>query len=144
MTKTEIPNSIPISLSLSGIALGRDGGAIQQMFWPFFFGTGGRIGSGTQWFPWVHVDDVAGIYTHAVEHENVSGVLNAVAPEAVNNSEFTSAFAKAMSRPALFPVPSFSLNMVFGSERAKILLDGQKVVPKRTLESGYEFFSTLT
>ena len=123
----------------AGIALGRDGGAIKQMFMPFFFGLGGRLGSGKQWFPWIHVDDVAGIITHAIETDGVSGVLNAVAPQCPTNGEFTAAFAKAMWRPALFPVPAFSLKWLYGPERATALLEGQKVIPKRTLESNYEY-----
>jgi len=123
----------------AGIVLGRDGGAIKQMFMPFLFGVGGKLGSGEQWFPWIHVDDVAGIITHAIETDSVSGVLNAVAPLPATNSEFTEAFAKAMWRPAVFPVPAFALKWLYGPERAKALLEGQHVSPKRTLESNYQY-----
>ncbi len=122
-----------------GLACGRDGGAIQQMIIPFWFGLGGRIATGKQWFPWVHVKDVAGIMTHAIENDDVTGVLNATAPDYVTNSQFTNVFAQTLWRPAIFPVPEFALNLIYGSDRAKVLTTGQKVIPKRTVESGYQF-----
>ncbi len=128
-----------VFLLIKGVVLGRDGGMIQQMFLPFFLGVGGKIGTGSQWFPWIHVADIAGIFTHAIMNSDVTGVLNGVAPESATNSDFTRAFARAMRRPAVFPVPSFVMNKVFGEERGKVILDGQKVLPKRTLESGYKF-----
>lgn len=121
------------------MVLGRDGGMVQQMFIPFFLGVGGRVGSGSQWLPWIHVADIAGLFTHAILNPDVKGILNGVAPEAATNSDFTKAFARAMWRPAWFPVPGFVMNFVFGEERGKVILEGQKVLPKRTLESGYEF-----
>ena len=123
----------------TGVALGRDGGIIGKTFLPFFLGLGGKTGSGKQWFPWVHVDDVVGIIEHAIEDEQVTGVLNATAPETVNNETFAKTFACAMWRPAFFPMPDFVVNGIFGKERAMIMLKGQKVVPQRTLDSGYKF-----
>lgn len=122
-----------------GLALGRDGGTVQSMIVPFWFGLGGRIGSGKQWFPWIHVDDVAGIFAHAIESDQVTGVLNAVAPEESTNADFTAAFAAALWRPALFPVPGFVMHTALGDVRAKAILEGQRVAPKRTLEIGYKF-----
>ena len=122
-----------------GLACGRDGGMIQSMIYPFAFGVGGPVGSGKQWFPWIHVDDVAGIITHAIENGNVKGVLNAVAPQTVTNAEFSKTFAKALNRPAFFTVPEAAINTVLGAERGAMLLEGPKVIPKRTLESGYKF-----
>ena len=109
------------------------------MMLPFWLGVGGKISTGKQWFPWIHVDDVAGIIVHAIENENVNGVLNGTAPHYITNSEFTAAFARQLFRPAIFPVPEFALNLVYGPERARTLITGQKVVPKRTMESGYQF-----
>ena len=126
-------------MTFSGLALGRDGGAIKQMILPFWFGLGGRISTGKQWFPWIHVDDVAGIIVHAIENENVTGILNGTAPQYVTNAEFTAAFAKHLFRPAIFPVPEFALNLVYGPERANTLTTGAKVIPKRTMESGYQY-----
>ena len=122
-----------------GLVLGRDGGAIQQMIWPFRLGVGGIIGSGSQYFPWIHIDDMAGIFVHAIENSDTPAVLNGVAPEPITNKEFTKAFASALWRPAIFPAPAFAIKAVFGSERAVMVLEGQKVIPQRTLESGYEY-----
>lgn len=141
----EASGSIPPELDVRkvtvriGIALGREGGIIGNTFLPFFLGLGGKTGSGKQWFPWVHVDDVVGIIEHAIEDDQVTGVLNATAPEAVNNETFAKTFACAMWRPAFFPMPDFVVNGIFGKERAQIMLKGQKVVPERTLDLGYKF-----
>lgn len=97
------------------------------------------MGSGKQWFPWIHVEDLAGIVLHAVENEQVTGVLNGTSPNPVLSQEFTKAYASALHRPHLFPLPSLVVNAVFGAEAGPVLLDGQKVLPKRTLESGYKF-----
>eukprot|EP00106_Octopus_bimaculoides_P014288 XP_014781730.1 PREDICTED: epimerase family protein SDR39U1-like [Octopus bimaculoides] len=122
-----------------GIVLGRDGGVIQNIYPVFNLGLGGRIGSGNQWFPWIHISDIAGIYQYAVCNSHVNGILNGVAPQPLTNSEFTQTFAKAMNRPAIFPVPEFAMNLVYGRERAKAVLQGQKILPERTLKFGYKF-----
>ena len=124
---------------VSGVVLGRDGGMIQQIFLPFFLGTGGKIGSGRQYFPWIHVADTAGIITYAIMKEHVTGILNGVAPEIATNEQFTKAFGAALKRPTLIPVPGVAMNLVYGPERGKIILEGQKVIPKRTLETGYKY-----
>ena len=122
-----------------GLALGRDGGVVNQMMLPFWLGLGGRISTGKQWFPWIHVDDVAGIINHAIENDHVTGVLNGTAPHYITNGEFTKAFARKLSRPAIFPVPEFALSLLYGPERAQTLTTGAKVIPKRTIESGYKY-----
>ena len=123
----------------AGLALGRDGGMVQNMILPFFFGLGGSLGSGQQWFPWVHVDDVAGMIQYVIENEQASGVINAVAPEAVTNKQFTQAFASALNRPAFLPVPAFVIRRLMSPERVSLMLEGQRVSPKRALELGYSF-----
>ncbi|KAK3912428.1 Epimerase family protein SDR39U1 [Frankliniella fusca] len=123
----------------SGVVLGRAGGMIQQLFLPFFFGVGGPIASGNQYMPWIYIDDIAKLIHFAIENEKVSGVLNGVAPQVITNKEFATAFGKAMWRPALLPVPKFALDVAFGDERAKIMTDGQKVIPKRVLEYGFKY-----
>jgi len=128
-----------------GVVLGRKGGMISQIFLPFYLGGGGRMGSGDQPMSWIHVKDVCGIILHAIENDNVDGVLNAVAPQKITNQDFVNAFASALNRPAFFPLPDFVWNLVFGQERATMITKGQKVQPKRTLESGYEFqFPNIT
>jgi hypothetical protein len=123
----------------TGLALAREGGIVQQLYFPFFFGLGGPIGCGKQWFPWIHAEDVANLIQFSIENDHVHGVLNAVAPQSATNLEFTKAFGKAMWRPAFLPLPPFVLNAVFGAERGKTMAEGQKVIPKRTLEMGYKF-----
>ncbi|XP_008495060.1 epimerase family protein SDR39U1 isoform X1 [Calypte anna] len=125
----------------SGVVLGKGGGAISQMLLPFRLGLGGPLGSGLQPFPWIHIQDLAGIVCHALETESVQGVLNGVSPSSpmTSNATFAQEFAAALGRPALLPVPAWAVRAVFGSERAVMLLEGQKVVPKHTLESGYQF-----
>lgn len=129
----------------SGVVLGRNGGMIKQIFLPFYVGGGGRMGSGTQHFPWIHVKDLSGIVIHAIENENVSGVLNGVAPQIITNQEFVDSFARALYRPAFFPLPDTVWNLAFGQERATMITKGLMALPKRTLDSGYEFrFPTIT
>ncbi|XP_060031257.1 epimerase family protein SDR39U1 isoform X1 [Erinaceus europaeus] len=124
----------------SGVVLGRGGGAIGHMLLPFRLGLGGPIGSGHQFFPWIHVGDLAGILAHALEASHVQGVLNGVAPaSATTNAEFAQALGAALGRPAFIPLPSAVVQAVFGRERAVMLLEGQKVVPRRTLAAGYRY-----
>ncbi|XP_044278351.1 epimerase family protein SDR39U1 [Varanus komodoensis] len=125
----------------SGVVLGRDGGAIAQMLWPFRCGLGGPIASGCQPFPWIHVADLAGIVAHVLEQEGVGGILNGVAPSAVNttNGDFARAMGSVLRRPAVLPLPGFVVSAIFGAERSVMLLEGQRVVPKRTLQSNYQF-----
>lgn len=137
----ELPRSLNVRQVIvrSGVVLGRDGGMIKELYYPFYFGLGGTFGfGGSQWLPWIHVQDLCGIFMHAIKNDNVSGILNGTA-ESATNSDFTNAFAAALHRPAIFPVPSFVMNTIFGSERGKVILEGQNVKPVRTLESGYKF-----
>ena len=109
------------------------------MLIPFKLGLGGPIGSGNQWFPWIHIDDMVGIFMHALATDNVSGVLNGVAPKICTNELFTKMFASSLHRPAFFRIPAFVLNTLYGPTRASMVLEGQNVYPKRTLESGYRY-----
>eukprot|EP00088_Acartia_fossae_P065912 TRINITY_DN81414_c0_g1_i1.p1 TRINITY_DN81414_c0_g1~~TRINITY_DN81414_c0_g1_i1.p1 ORF type:complete len:139 (-),score=45.11 TRINITY_DN81414_c0_g1_i1:47-463(-) len=117
---------------------------IQQTILPFFFGLGGRMGSGDQVMPWIHVKDVAGLMVHCVNNDKCSGVFNTVAPEVITNNTFTQSYAGTLNRLAIFPVPGFVLNTIFGEERANMVLQSQTVVPKKALDTGYEFrFPTI-
>lgn len=122
----------------TGIVLDKGDGALAKMLMPFKLFIGGPLGSGKQWFPWIHVNDVVGIYLHALENESVSGPLNAVAPEAIDMNQFAKALGKVLHRPSLFRVPEFVLNIILG-EGASAVLQGQNVIPQRTVESGYKF-----
>lgn len=128
-----------------GAVLGRDGGAMKQMLLPFWLGLGGTLGSGRQPFPWIHVSDLAGIIVRALEPpadtppSSSPQVFNGVAPALNTNYEFTKELGRVLRRPTILPVPGFVMNALLGSERAVILTQGQKVIPKRTLESGFQY-----
>lgn len=127
-----------------GAVLGRDGGAMKQMLLPFWLGLGGTLGSGSQPFPWIHVSDLAGIIAHALEPSTDSTaaspqVLNGVAPALNTNYEFTKELGRILRRPTILPVPGFVMNALMGSERAVVLTQGQKVIPKKTLEAGFQY-----
>jgi uncharacterized protein len=125
-----------------GVVLGTDGGALPKMLPPFRAGLGGVIGNGRQWFSWVHVDDIVGIYLFALD--GTDGALNGCAPNPVTNAELTRALGAALHRPAALPVPTIALRMMLG-EGADMLLTGQRVLPRRTQELGYTFsFPELT
>lgn len=121
-----------------GVVLGRDGGALAKMLLPFKLALGGRLGSGAQWMPWIHVEDVAGLIAAAIEREAFRGVVNATAPEAVTNAGFTRALGRALHRPTPFPVPAFGLRLALG-EMSGILLASQKVRPAAAEKAGYAF-----
>ncbi len=120
-----------------GIVLGR-GGALDQMLPAFRLGAGGRLGSGKQWMPWIHLDDLVSLYVFALENKSVRGGLNGSAPHPVTNRDFTAALAKAVSRPAIIPVPVFALKLLFG-EMAQVMLASQRVIPEAATLAGFEF-----
>ncbi len=113
----------------TGIVLGL-GGAIAKMLPIFQVGGGGKIGSGKQWFSWIHRDDLVDLIISALTNPQITGALNATAPQPVTNADFTVALAKALNRPAFLPVPAAALILIFG-EGASVLLDGQRVLPKK-------------
>lgn len=121
----------------TGFVLG-DGGAMRLITPLFRAGLGGRLGSGKQWMSCIHVADVAGIVLHAIEHENVSGPINAVLPEPVRNRDFTQIVARAVHRPALIPAPALALKIALG-QLSTLLLDSQRVRPTRAIDTGYHF-----
>ena len=94
-----------------GLVLGKEGGALKQMLTPFRLGVGGRLGSGQQWMPWIHVDDLIDLFVFALD-SGASGPLNGAAPKPVRNAEFTAELARTLHRPAIFPAPRFALNHV--------------------------------
>jgi uncharacterized protein (TIGR01777 family) len=121
-----------------GVALAREGGALALMLRPFRLGLGGPLGSGQQWVPWVHVDDVVGLIQFALDTEEATGAINAVAPEPVRNRELTRQLAAKLGRPAFIPVPGSVLRAALG-DIAGELLDSRRVVPRRARELGYGF-----
>ncbi len=128
-----------VVLARFGIILAKHGGALPQMMRPFRFGAGGKIGSGQQWMSWVTLEDVVAIVRFALENAAVSGAVNVVAPQPVRNAEFTRELARAMHRPALFPVPAFALRLALGEMADALLLASQRVTPQRLSNLGYRF-----
>lgn len=121
-----------------GIVLDKDEGALAKMITPFKYFIGGSLGSGGQWFPWVHIDDVVNLFIYAIENDNVNGALNCVSPGIVTMKEFAKMLGKVMRRPSFFKVPEYVLKLIVG-EGADAVTKVSKVVPKRTIESGYKF-----
>jgi uncharacterized protein (TIGR01777 family) len=123
----------------TGHVLDPRGGLLGELLPPFKLGVGGPIAGGRQYMSWVHIDDEIGILLWALEDERVSGVVNSTAPKPVTNREFSHAIGRALHRPASVPVPGFVLDLKFGSEFGKVLRGGQRVMPRRALDLGYEF-----
>ena len=121
----------------TGIVLDPHGGALERMLPPFRLGLGGSIGDGKQWMSWIHLQDLADLYLFAIEKQ-VSGPLNGTAPNPVMNAEFTRELARALHRPAIFPIPKLPLRLLFG-EMAEVLFESQRVLPKQTQAAGFEF-----
>lgn len=121
-----------------GVVLGRGGGALARMLLPFKLGLGGRLGSGLQPFPWVHLEDAVGAILFALDQAALSGPANVVAPELVDNAAFASALGRALRRPAILPAPAFALRMALG-EMSELLLGGQRALPRKLESAGYRF-----
>jgi uncharacterized protein (TIGR01777 family) len=125
-----------VAVVRTGLVLGRDGGVLARLLPLFRAGLGGVVASGEQWYSWISLADLVGIYLHALD--GADGALNATAPFPVRNREFTRALARAIHRPALLPVPAFGPALLLG-EGAFVVTQGQRVLPERTLASGYAF-----
>lgn len=120
-----------------GVVLGR-GGALERMLIPYRLYLGGPLGAGEQWFSWIHLDDLARLIAFAAESEYLRGPVNATSPNPLKMRQFSKALGKALGKPSWLPVPGFALRLAFG-EMAEMLLTGQRVLPKKALEAGYEF-----
>jgi uncharacterized protein len=121
----------------NGVVLDRRGGALSKMLTPFRLGVGGPVAGGRQYMAWIHLDDMVGIVVRALDDEAWAGAVNATAPEPVTNAEFSRALGRALHRPAVVPVPGFALRLLYDG-MAQLVTDGRRVVPRRTLELGYE------
>jgi uncharacterized protein len=121
-----------------GIVLGKAGGALEQMARTFKRFVGGNLGSGEQWFSWIHQEDHARAFLFIMEHPDLAGPVNLTAPQPVRNRELTQALGRVLGRPTVMHVPAFMLRLVLG-EFGEVLLTGQKVLPKRLLDAGFEF-----
>jgi len=121
----------------TGVVLGTNGGALAKMLPPFKAGMGGKMGHGDQWMSWIHLDDLVGIVQHSIDNP-MRGPVNGTAPNPVVNAGFTRALGHALSRPAVVPMPAFSLKFMFG-EMAEVMLASQRVMPKAAEAAGYQF-----
>lgn len=130
---------IRVVLTRFGIVLARHGGALAKMLLPFKLGVGGSLGSGKQWMSWITLEDVVGAVRFAIENGSVRGAVNVVAPQPVQNAEFTQALAKALRRPGLFPAPAFVLRLALGEMADALLLSSQRVSTQKLQGLGYQF-----
>ncbi|MDT5123389.1 MAG: uncharacterized protein QOC96_2871 [Acidobacteriota bacterium] len=122
-----------------GVIFSGEGGALKKMLLPFRMGVGGKIGSGHQYMSWIALDDAVGAIEHALTNETLRGPVNAVAPQAATNREFTKTLGRVLSRPTIFPVPAFAARLAFGEMADATLLSSQRVEPERLNEAGYAF-----
>jgi uncharacterized protein len=122
----------------TGVVLDSAGGALSKMLPPFRLGVGGPVAGGRQFISWIHTADLVGVMCAALEDERWSGPVNGTAPEPVSNREFSRALARALRRPALFPVPGAALRLLYG-EMAEMVTTGARVVPANALVLGYDF-----
>ncbi|MBI3005849.1 MAG: TIGR01777 family protein [Ignavibacteriales bacterium] len=123
----------------TGVVLNKKGGALPRMLFPFSMFVGGPLGTGKQWFPWIHLKDEIGALIFAVESPKLSGPVNFAAPEPVTMKQFCIALGKAMRRPSWAPVPGFALKILLGEMADGLLLGGQRIVSKKLANAGYRF-----
>lgn len=124
-----------------GVVLDRDGGALAKMLPIFRLALGGKVGDGKQWMSWVALEDCVRMIRYAIDHQ-VSGAINAVAPEPVRNRDFTSALGRALHRPTILPVPAAALRLAFGQMADETLLASVRVLPRRLADAGFAFRHT--
>ena len=127
----------------TGVVLGLGGGALSKLLLPFKLGLGGPIGAGRQSMSWVHLDDLVGLFLHAIDDERLAGPVNATSPGVVSNAEFSRALGRALHRPALLPLPPLALRLALG-EVAEVLTGSQKCSAQKAQDAGFEFrFPTI-
>lgn len=124
----------------TGIVLAKNDGALAKMLTPFKLFIGGPLGSGNQWMPWIHIDDISDLFIFAVDND-IKGILNGVAPGYIKMNDFSKILGRTLNRPSLFRVPEFILKFVLG-EAAETVVKGSKIIPKRTMEEGFNFSYT--
>jgi uncharacterized protein (TIGR01777 family) len=139
----DLPEATRLCLLRTGLVLSKDGGLLKKLLPVFKWGGGGTLGSGEQWMPWIHIEDMIGIIQWLISHPNLSGPVNAVSPNPVTNQTFTTTLGRTLSRPTLFTVPEKILRMTLG-EMANLLVGSQRAIPEKLLHSGYVFkYDTL-
>lgn len=129
---------VRVAIVRLGVVLAADGGALPKIVAPFRWFLGGSVGGGKQWMSWIHVDDVAGLFVHALQHPNAQGPINGTAPEPLTNWGFSKTVGNVLGRPCWFPVPAFGLRLMLG-EMAELVTHGQRVISTQAKALGYEF-----
>ena len=132
------PDGVRLVLPRIGVVLGEEGSALSKMLLPFRLGLGGPLGSGRQWMPWIHRDDLVSLLVAALEDSRFEGPVNAVSPAPVTMREFAATLGKVLRRPAFAPAPAFAIRAAMG-EMASLVLDGQKVLPAKAAQLGFRF-----
>jgi len=133
------PTGVRLAIVRTGHVLDPRGGFLGPQLTPFKLGVGGPLAGGNQYVSWIHVEDEVGILLWALDNDKVNGVVNATAPNPVTNKVFSKALGKALGRPAVVPVPGLTVDLMYGKEFGQVLRGGQRVMPRRTLDLGYEF-----
>ena len=133
------PAGVRVVILRTGLVLDKRGGLLKVLLPPFKLGLGGPLGGGRQFMPWIHLDDEVGLILWALDNDEVSGTLNATGPEPVTNREFSQALGRVLSRPAVVPVPKIALRFRYGRELAVAATGGQRAVPHRARDLGYQF-----
>ena len=130
---------VRVALVRTGLVLAREGGALPRLVLPFRLWAGGPLGSGRQWMPWIHLDDLVGLIVFLIQGEGLEGPFNGTAPHPVANGDFARTLGKVLGRPAWLPAPAVALRLALGEMADALLLSGQRAVPRRALEAGFQF-----
>ena len=123
----------------TGLVLSTHGGALGKMLLPFKFGLGGKIGSGSQYWSWISLDDVCGVIVHCIQAAGLHGPVNTVSPSPVTNLEFTKTVGRVLGRPTIFPLPAFAARLAFGEMADALLLSSARVEPTKLIASRFVF-----
>ncbi len=123
----------------TGLVLDCNGGLLAQILPSFKFYLGSSLGNGKQWMSWIHIDDLIGLFEHIIFHKDIEGPINATAPYPVTNKEFSKTLGKVIHRPSFFAIPPWILKFSFGEMGETLFLKGQKVLPQKALDTGYQF-----
>lgn len=139
MASQATANGVRVVTLRTGIVLGNDGGALAELLVPFDLFMGGPFGSGKHWMSWIHINDVLRLLAHIINNESIHDAINATAPNPVTNQEFTQVLGNTMHRPTKFTVPEAPLKFILGEMAEELLFKGQRVLPDKAIQSGFEF-----
>ncbi len=127
-----------VAILRTGFVMASDSEAVKKLLMPFKFFVGGPLGGGKQYISWIHIDDLVGIYTYAIDNKNVKGIYNASAPNPETNADFGKQAAKILHRPAIAFAPAFMIKMIVG-EMAAVVLEGRRALPNKIMDAGFKF-----